>query len=130
MKLECTADPRAWAEVCDVWTRKLVREFADIVGRDMPLYDSVPKDEDEAKARQAEYAAAVQQRVDDLAAYYRRVVKNAHMVDAEGNELAGLDAILSADMDGVDAAVTNWWAGLPYLAYYERQKMGEAKRVN
>ena len=103
MRLECTADPRAWADVVDVWTRKMLREFSDTVATG-----------DEEVIR----------------AYYRRVVKSAHLCDVDGNEY-DLDAILSIDnFDNVDAAVANWWGGLPFLAYQERQKMGEAKRVS
>jgi hypothetical protein len=130
MKLECEADPRAWAVVVDVWTRRLLREFYDILSRTPPVYETLPKDDEEAGARQAAYQEFGAKREADLLAYLHRVVKDAHMVDADGNELAGIDAIMAADQDGIDAAVTAWWGNLPGLAYQERQKMGEARRVN
>lgn len=130
MKLECTADPRAWAEVCDVWTRKMLREFGEIVARPLPVYPAAPKDEAEAEERQAEIQAASQQQKADLDASYRRMVKSAHLCDADGNEY-DLDGILAIEnFDNVDAAVANWWGGLPWLAHAERQKLGEARRVN
>ncbi len=120
MKLECAADPRAWAVVVDVWTRKMIREFDAILLRPAPLQPVAPADLD----------AFTKQKADDLAAYLRRVIKDAHMVDAGGNEISGVNAILAADLDEMDAAITEWWTWLPYRAYAERQKMGEAKRVN
>ncbi len=113
MKLQCTADARAWADVVDVWTRKLLREFTDILQAGL-------EGDAEASAQ--------------LQAYYRRVFKDAAIVDADGTEIAGLDAILGANdesgLDNVDVAVVRWWADLPFLAYRERQKLGEAKRVS
>ena len=130
MKLQCTADQRAWADVVDVWTRKMILDFLEILSREAPLYETLPKDDDEANARQATYVKFVEQKEADLSAYLHRVIKSAHIADAEGNEYDGVDAVLAADLDGVDAAVTSWWANLPRLAYRERQKLGEVTRVS
>jgi len=107
MKLECEADPRAWVEVVDVWTRVMLREFQDILSAN----------DEEA-----------------LEAYYRRVVKSVHIVDADGNEIEGLDDLLEFEdgqgMDNVDAAVAYFWGTLPYQAYEARQRLGNARRVS
>lgn len=106
MRLECEADKRAWADVVDVWTRGMVKEFYDILGQ--------------PNATEA------------LRDYYREVVKDAAFCDVEGKEYHGLDEIFALDdgdgLDNVDAAVVNFWATLPQQAYTARQKLGNAIR--
>ena len=102
MKLVCTADPRAWAEVKDVWTRNDIKRYNELLsGGDVAA----------------------------LRAFYAECIKDACVVDIAGQEYQGIEAIFGAeDMGDLDAAVAAFWLRLPWLAYSERQKLGEAKR--
>ena len=112
MRLECEADKRAWADVVDVWTRRMLSEFGDLL----------------MAALRGEEGAD-----DKVKEFYRCTVKDASITDADGAEYRGLDAILDVQagsgMDNVDAAVASFWGNLPYQAYRARQSLGNAKRV-
>lgn len=107
MKLECSADRRAWAEVKDVWTRKDMRRFLEIMAS---TNGTMP---------------------DLLADYLRDCVKDVCLVSLAGDEFRGVDAVLDLDFDEVefDAAVEFFWGSLPRLAFEQRQRLGEAIRV-
>jgi hypothetical protein len=109
VKIECVADKRAWAEVKDVWTRNDVRRFADLFANSL-------------SGKKAD--------VDALREFYREICSDACVVDASGKEYRGVDEVFDADdLGDLDAAVAQFWALLPRLAYNLRASLGEAKRA-
>lgn len=134
MRLQCAADPRAWAEVKDVWTRNDLKRFWDLTNAAGAIVPDLPEpgqiDED-VRLKIAEMQAQKQAALDDLRAYYKAVVKDAHLVDTNGREYSGVEECFGADdMGDLDAAVAHFWVLLPQLAYNERLALGEVKRVS
>lgn len=133
MKLECTADKRAWAVVKDEWTRNDLRRFWELSGAASVTVPDMPEPgeaSEEVRLAIAEMQAKKQAALDNLRAYYKEAVKDACIVDVKGNEYRGVEACFDADdMGDLDAAVARFWVMLPQLAYSERLKLGEVKRV-
>jgi len=132
MRLECTADKSAWAEVKDAWTRNDLKRFYELSGKaSIAVPETSETASDEVKAAVAEMQARRQTALDDLLAYYKEVVKDAHLADVNGREYRGVEECFGADDVGdLDAAVARFWVMLPQLAYNERLKLGEVKRVS
>jgi len=104
MRLECKADSRSWAEVKDVWTRNDLKRYNELLGADD---------------------------LDGLHDFYTQAVQDCQVVDANGKEYKGVAQVFEADdLGDLDAAVAWFWARLPWLAYVERQKLGEARKAS
>jgi hypothetical protein len=63
-----------------------------------------------------------------LKEFYETFVTDACLVDVDGNEFKGIDAIFDGDVDGLDAAVASFWASLPSMLYQERASLGKSLR--
>jgi hypothetical protein len=134
MRLECAVDKRAWVEVKDAWTRNDVRHFWELSGAASITVPDLPEPgqaSEEVRLAIAERQAQKQAAMDALRAYYKAVVKDACVVDVNGVEYKGVESVFGADdMGDLDAAVASFWVMLPQLAYNERLKLGEVKRVS
>jgi len=109
----CEADPRNWVEISkEYWTGRDLKEFAQARTKGL-VFLNLPEDDRNGNKN-------------PLQEHYETFVTDACMVDVEGKEFRGLEAIFTGETDDLDAAVVHFWYNLPEKIYTARMALGNA----
>ena len=111
MKIICNGNPKVWAVVNDVWSKKRLLEFSEALSDAPAIIGELPP---------------------QVQAFYRKTVNDCHLIDVDGNEYRGIDDCLAINFSQMefDIAIEDFWMNLPTVAFNKRRELGNGTRLS